>query len=184
MWGSCKIVNISWPLFATLVIGRNVLTQKYTLQKWSLNTFSSVNSLFVVLCTLCVKMKTFLCEESVLRHNKRNCFPSYLDHYLNRIIDITTGKYFSVALFWMVTLQDFRQARAKVTVYQQGQIIRASVATATKQNIEKLKINSRKTQIVILVPRFLSSFTGPRTGTWKRCWNSDNIESIQKSMNR
>ena len=27
-------------------------------------------------------MKTFLCEESVLRHNKRNCFPSYLDHYL------------------------------------------------------------------------------------------------------
>ena len=28
-------------------------------------------------------MKTFLCEESVLRHNKTNCFPSYLDHYLN-----------------------------------------------------------------------------------------------------
>ena len=27
-------------------------------------------------------MKTFLCEESVLRHNNRNCFPSYLDHYL------------------------------------------------------------------------------------------------------
>ena len=82
MCGSCKIVNISWPLFATLVIGRNVLTQKYTLSKWSLNTFSFVNSLFVDLCTLCVKMKTFLCEESVLRHNKRNCFPSYLDHYL------------------------------------------------------------------------------------------------------
>ena len=68
----------------------------------------------------------------------------------------------------MVTLQDFRQARAKVTVYQQGQIIRASVATAIIQNIEKLKINSLKTQIVILVPRFLSSSTGPRTGTWKR----------------
>ena len=68
----------------------------------------------------------------------------------------------------MVTLQDFRQARAKVTVYQQGQIIRASVATATIQNIEKLKINSLKTQVVILVPRFLSSSTGPRTGTWKR----------------
>ena len=31
-------------------------------------------------------MKTFLCEESVLRHNKTNCFPSYLDHYLNQII--------------------------------------------------------------------------------------------------
>jgi len=27
-------------------------------------------------------MKTFLCEESVLRYNKTNCFPSYLDHYL------------------------------------------------------------------------------------------------------
>ena len=27
-------------------------------------------------------MKTFLCEENVLRHNKRNSFPSYLDHYL------------------------------------------------------------------------------------------------------
>ena len=48
-----------------------------------LNTFSFVNSLFVDLCILCVKMKTFPCEESVLCHNKRNCFPSYLDHYLN-----------------------------------------------------------------------------------------------------
>ena len=28
------------------------------------------------------KMKTFLCGESLLRHNKTNCFPSYLDHYL------------------------------------------------------------------------------------------------------
>ena len=33
MCGSCKIVNISWLLFETLVIGRNVLTQKYTLLK-------------------------------------------------------------------------------------------------------------------------------------------------------
>ena len=49
----------------------------------SLNTFSFVSCLYVDLCILCVKMKTFLCEESVLRHNKRNCFPSYLDHYLN-----------------------------------------------------------------------------------------------------
>ena len=29
-----------------------------------------------------MKMKTFLCEESVLCHNKRNCFLSYPDHYL------------------------------------------------------------------------------------------------------
>ena len=28
-------------------------------------------------------MKTFLCEENVLRHYKRNCSPSYPDHYLN-----------------------------------------------------------------------------------------------------
>ena len=27
-------------------------------------------------------MKRFLCEERVLRHNKRNCFPFYPDHYL------------------------------------------------------------------------------------------------------
>jgi len=68
----------------------------------------------------------------------------------------------------MVALQDFRQAMAKLTVYQQGQTVRASVATATIQNIEKLKITSLKTQIVILVPRFLSSSTGPREGTsWR-----------------
>ena len=28
-------------------------------------------------------MKTILYEENVLRHNKRNCFPSQLDHYLS-----------------------------------------------------------------------------------------------------
>ena len=33
-------------------------------------------------------MKRFLCEESVLRHNKRKYFPSYLDHYLKQ----STGK--------------------------------------------------------------------------------------------
>ena len=30
-------------------------------------------------------MKTFLCEEKVLRHDKTNCFPSYLDHYLKAL---------------------------------------------------------------------------------------------------
>ena len=40
------------------------------------------NCLFVDLYILCVKVKTFLCtEESALLHNKRNCFPSYPDHY-------------------------------------------------------------------------------------------------------
>ena len=31
-------------------------------------------------------MKTFLCEESVLRHNKTKSFPSYLDHYLSSYV--------------------------------------------------------------------------------------------------
>ena len=34
---------------------------------------------------LSVKMKSFLCEESMLRHNKRNCFLSYPDHYLTSV---------------------------------------------------------------------------------------------------
>ena len=38
------------------------------------------------------KMKTFVCEESVLRHNKTNCFPSYPDHYLNEKKFLKTGK--------------------------------------------------------------------------------------------
>ena len=42
--------------------------------------------LFIGLCILCVKMKAFLCEESILRHNKRNCFPCFLDHYLTAVI--------------------------------------------------------------------------------------------------
>ena len=45
--------------------------------------FNSVDFLFAGLRTLCVKMKTFLFEESALRHeNKRNCFLSCQDHYL------------------------------------------------------------------------------------------------------
>ena len=28
MWGTCKIVNFSWLLFSTVVIGQNLLTQK------------------------------------------------------------------------------------------------------------------------------------------------------------
>ena len=35
MWGTFKIVNFSWLLFSTLVIGQNLLTQKNTLSKWS-----------------------------------------------------------------------------------------------------------------------------------------------------
>ena len=39
MWGTCKIVNVSWLLFSTLVISQYLLTQKNTLSKWSVNAF-------------------------------------------------------------------------------------------------------------------------------------------------
>ena len=82
MWGTCKIVNFSWLLFSTLVIGQNLLTQKNTLSKWSVNTFYCVNGLHVGLGILCLKMRTFLCGKAPLTHNKRNCYPPYQDHYL------------------------------------------------------------------------------------------------------
>ena len=82
MWGTCKIVNFSWLLFATLNDWSKSFNIKNTLSKWSLNTFYRVNGLSVGLCILCVKMRTFLCGESTLPHNKRNCFPPYPDHYL------------------------------------------------------------------------------------------------------
>ena len=50
MWGTCKIVNFFWLLFSTLVIGQNLLTQKNTLSKWSVNAFNCVNGLHVGLC--------------------------------------------------------------------------------------------------------------------------------------
>ena len=66
MWGTCKIVNFSWLLFSTLVISQNLLTQKNTHSKWTVNAFYCVNGLHVALCILCVKMRTFLCEESTV----------------------------------------------------------------------------------------------------------------------
>ena len=66
MWETCKIVNFSWLLFSTLVIDLNLLTQKNTLSKWSANAFYCVNGLHIVLCILCVKMRTFLCGESTV----------------------------------------------------------------------------------------------------------------------
>ena len=50
MWGTCKIVNSSWLLFLTLVICQNLLTQKNTFSKWSVNAFYCVNDLHVGLC--------------------------------------------------------------------------------------------------------------------------------------
>ena len=73
MWGTCKIVNFSWLLFSTHVIGQNLL---------SVNAVYCVNGLHVGLCILCVKMRTFLCWKAPLPHNKRNCYPPYPDHYL------------------------------------------------------------------------------------------------------
>ena len=45
--------------------------------------FIFVDCIFVGLGILCIKMKTLLSEGSLLRHNKRNRFPSHHDHYLN-----------------------------------------------------------------------------------------------------
>ena len=70
------------------MIGQNLLTQKNILWKWSLNTSHFVKYQFVGLYILCVKMKTFLCEESLLCHNQKNYFSSYLDHYL-KVMDLT-----------------------------------------------------------------------------------------------
>ena len=63
------------------MIGWNPLTQKKTCIRNGV-VFYFVGCLFVGLHILCVKMKTSICEESVLRLNKRNCFPSYQHHYL------------------------------------------------------------------------------------------------------
>ena len=82
MWGTCKIVNFSWLLFSTLLIGQNLLTQKNTLSKWIVNAFYCVNGLHVGLCILCVKMRTFLLGKAPLPYNKRNCYPPFPDHYL------------------------------------------------------------------------------------------------------
>ena len=46
------------------------------------NTLYFINCLSVVSYILCVKIKTFLFEESILPHNKRNCLLHYPDHSL------------------------------------------------------------------------------------------------------
>ena len=56
MWGTCKIVNFSWLLFSTLMIGQNLLTQKNTVSKWSVNAFYCVNGLHAGLCILNIPM--------------------------------------------------------------------------------------------------------------------------------
>ena len=65
------------------MFGRNLLTHQKTLFKNGvLIHFFCV---FVGLCILCVKIKTFLFEESILHNNKINCISYYPDHYLNDI---------------------------------------------------------------------------------------------------
>jgi len=83
MWGTCKIVNISWLLFSTLVIGQKFLTQKNTLSKWSINAFYCVNGLQVGLCILCVKMRTFLCGESTVAKKKKKMLSTLPGSLLN-----------------------------------------------------------------------------------------------------
>ena len=83
MWGMCKIVNFLGCCFQLLWLVEILSTQKKTCIKNGV-VFYFVGCLFVGLHILCVKMKTSICEESVLRLNKRNCFPSYQNHYLMR----------------------------------------------------------------------------------------------------
>ena len=72
--------NISnCKLFLAIACKSNAWSKSFN--KQSQNIFYFVDFLFVGSCILYVKMKTFLREESVLCHNKRNCFPSYPDHY-------------------------------------------------------------------------------------------------------
>ena len=49
--------------FATVMVSRNLLIQRNTLSKWSLNVFYFVNFLSAGLCILCLQMKKFLCGE-------------------------------------------------------------------------------------------------------------------------
>ena len=82
MWGTCKIVNFSWLLFSTLVIGQNLLTQKNTLSKWSVNAFYCLNGLNVGLCIRCVKMRTFLCGESTVAAQQKKLLSTLLGSLL------------------------------------------------------------------------------------------------------
>ena len=87
MWGTCKMVNFSWLLFSTLVIGQYLLTQKNTLLKWSVNAFYCVNGLRVGLCILCVNMRTFLCGENTVAVYQKKLLSTLPGSLLN-------GKYF------------------------------------------------------------------------------------------
>ena len=81
MWGTCKIVNFSLLLFSTLVIGQNLLTQKNTLSKWSVNAFYCVNGLHVgwFMHSLCKnESEHSYVGKAPLPHNKRNCYISTL----------------------------------------------------------------------------------------------------------
>ena len=54
MWGTCKTVNFSWLLFATLVTGQNLLTQKAPFKMEFKYIFYQVNGLSIGLCILCL----------------------------------------------------------------------------------------------------------------------------------
>ena len=90
MWGTCKIVNFSWLLFSTLVIGQNLLTQKNTLSKWNINAFYCVNGLHVGLCILRAKMRTFLCGESTVAAQQKKLLSTLPGSLLNLLATCTT----------------------------------------------------------------------------------------------
>ena len=75
---------IEHKLFSALVCNSydwlNSLNMRKCPFKVDFNTLYFINCLSVVSCILCVKIKTFLFEESILPHNKRNCLLHYPDH--------------------------------------------------------------------------------------------------------
>ena len=85
MKGTCKVVNFSWFLFATLTIGWNLLSKhKQTPFKNGLHNLFCKLPFCSFTHSLCENENIpKVCEESVSCYSKRNHFPSYPDHNLN-----------------------------------------------------------------------------------------------------
>ena len=94
MWGTCEIVNFSWLLFSTLLIGQNLLTQKkHALKEECKCILLRKRPSCRFMQSLCKNekfRKVSYVGKALLPHNKRNCYPPYPHHYL---------RHFSTAIF-------------------------------------------------------------------------------------
>ena len=86
MWGKCKIVNVSWLLFSTLLIGQNLFTTKKHPFKVECKCILLSNRPPCRFMHSLCKNERINCYvgKAPSPHNKRNCYPSYPDHYLMR----------------------------------------------------------------------------------------------------